>query len=240
MNLGAWIFLSAIFLGLVALFIATRGQWNLNKIIIWPWKKIAIRAAIVITSLILLAGIALFGRYIYLKIAERPKVQKSFWGLTLDSTKEDIKFLKGTPAKEERDMWYYISEDRHDGRYKLIAIYAITFTNNKIWRIMGEGIETGLGPTIQNIKVGDSYKVIERFGEPSYISYSKDGFSRIVSFKKYNVFFMLQKGSVVNMGIYNPSFGDTRFKEEALGKKSDRLERIIEEGFTKRKGSNKD
>jgi hypothetical protein len=211
MSLGAWIFLSAIFLGLVALFIATRGQWNWKKIITWPWKKIVIRAAIVITSLMLLTGIVLFGRYIYLKIADRPRVQKEFLGLTLDSTKEDIKFLKGTPTKEEKDMWYYgFSETSYS--YNPLVSYWIIFANNKISFIEGAGQFLD----IQNIRPGDSYdKVIERFGEPSYISHSKDGLTRVVSFKKYNVWFTLQKGLVIHLGIYNPSFGDLRLKEEA-------------------------
>lgn len=230
MSLGAWIFLSAIFLGLVALFIATRGQWKWEKIVTWPLKKIVIRVAIVITSLMLLAGIGFFGRYVYLKIAERPKVQKSFWGLTLDSTKEDIKFLKGTPYKVEKNRWQYVVEDP-------FAIIDIIFVYNKIWLLGGEG--TGL--SIQNIRRRDSYdEVIKRFGKPSCISYSKDGLARIVSFKKYNVFFELQAGSVIKMGIYNPSFGDIRFKEEAFETKSDRLDKIVEEGIKKRKGSNND
>jgi hypothetical protein len=230
MSLGSWIFLSAIFLGLVALVIAKRGQWNWKKIITWPWKKIAIRVAIVITSLILLAGIGFFGRYVYLKIAERPKVQKSFWGLTLDSTKEDIKFLKGTPYKVEKNRWQYVVEDP-------FAIIDIIFVYNKIWLLGGEG----KGLSIQNVRRRDSYdEVIKSFGKPSYISYSKDGVARIVSFKKYNVFFELHEGSVIKMGIYNPSFGDIRFKEEAFETKSDRLDKIVEEGFKKRKGSNND
>jgi hypothetical protein len=231
MSLGAGIFLSAIFLGLIALFIATRGQWNWGKIITWPWKKIVIRAGIVIASLVLLTGIVLGGRYIYLKIAERPKVQKSFWGLTLDSTKEDIKFLKGTPTTEKKDSWdYWVIENTID------IEYSIQFANTKIWAISA----IGTGPTIQNIGRRVSYdEVIRKFGKPSYISYSKNGLIRILSFKKYNVFFALEKGSVISLGIYNPSFGTPRFEEEAFVTKSDQ-EKALDMLHEVLKDSNKD
>jgi len=226
MSLGAWIFLSAICLGLVALFIATRGQWNWKKIITWPWKKIVIRAAIVITILILLAGIGFFGRYIYFKIAERPKMQKSLWGLTLDSTREDIKFLKGTPKEEHKGRWIY--REFQKTKISNFQIITIEFADDKIWYIHGYGLQ------IQGIKNGDSYEhVIKKFGTPSHISQSKDDLMRILCFEKYNVFFGLEKGEVFLLGIYNPTVGDVRFKEEALETKSDRLDKIIEEGLKK-------
>ena len=191
----------------LGVFLSRKSTLNRKKIIAWPWKKIAIRAAVVITSLILLAGIVLCGRYLYVKIAERPKVQKSYWDLTLDSTKEDIKFLKGTPTKEEKDSWSYkITEPYYP--YKQTS-YLIMFVNNKIWLISGED-------SIQNIRQGDSYdEVIKRFGKQSCISYSKDGLIRNISFKEYDVCFVLQEGKVIYLGIYNPSLGDVRLKKEA-------------------------
>lgn len=207
MSLGAWIFLSALFLGLIALFIATRGQLNWKKIITWPWKKIVIRIAIVITSLIFLVGILLGGQYIYLKIVDRPKVQKSFWGLTLDSTKEDIKFLKGTPKEEHKGRWIY-----HEFKKTKISnfqIILIQFADDKIQFIDGYGLQ------MQGVKNGDSYEhVIKKFGTPSHISQSKDDLIRILCFEKYNVFFALEKGEVLFSGIYNPHFGPIRCKEE--------------------------
>jgi len=214
MSLGAGIFLSAIFLGLIALFIATRKEWGWKKIISWNWKKIISRTAIVfavIASLMLLAAIVV---YVDSKIAEKPKVQKSFWGLTLDSTKEDIKFLKGAPTKEEKDNWHYESTYKEGKYYYYNYNYDIIFRDNKIRVIVTSDVDKQGG--IQGINYGDSYeKVIEKFGNPSNISRSHDDLARVFSYEKYNVFFAFEKGRVILFGIYNPVFGPIKVKENS-------------------------
>lgn len=181
------------------------AQKKINKFFA---KKNIKRAYILVACLILLAGI---GLYFASKIMETQNVQKSFWGLTLDSTREDIKFLKGAPTKEEKDDWHYESTYK-EGRYYFYNYnYDIIFEDDKIRMIATSDVDKQGG--IQGINYGDSYeKVIKKFGNPSNISRSTDELTRIFSYEKYNVFFMLEQGRVCLFGIYNPSFGPIQVK----------------------------
>ena len=70
-------------------------------------------------------------------------------------------------------------------------------------------------PMIQGIgQESDQETVIKKFGTPSYVSVSKDDLTRVLSFKKYGVFFTLGQNQVVWYGIYNPTFGPIKLKEE--------------------------
>ena len=79
MNLGLSIFLSAVFLGIIVLFIATKDRWNWRRIVLWPIKS----ASWVVLVLLILGGIGLFVNEVLLN---RPKLQTSFWGISLGST----------------------------------------------------------------------------------------------------------------------------------------------------------
>jgi len=86
--LGLSILLSTFLLSLVALFIATRDRWN--------WKKIALWLTIGPLALVLVIGI-LAGIFWY--VGNLPKAQTEFWEIVLDSTKDDVRFLKGNPRR---------------------------------------------------------------------------------------------------------------------------------------------
>ena len=152
---------------------------------------------ILIACFILLAGI---GLYLIPKIVEESKVQRSYWGLTLDMTKKDVLFFKGTPENKDEYFWTY--HDRDDRYPSISHRYWIAFQSSDD-KIVFIG---GTGSPIRNIAYGDSYeKVIKTFGKPSYISRSKDDLVRILSFEKYNVYVELEKGQVQELGIYNPT-----------------------------------
>ena len=61
---------------------------------------------------------------------------------------------------------------------------------------------------------GDTYEeLIQKFGDPSHLDRSKDELERVLSFEKYNVFFLLKQNRVVLYGIYNPTHGPMEFLE---------------------------
>jgi len=210
MNLGLSIFLSSIFLGIIVLFIATKDRWN--------WKKIIIR---LLVGTICVGVLAVAGNFIYEKhsdyrikhkIPDSPEVMNSFWDIPLDSTQEDIKFLKGKPSEIlEDDDWVYKS-DKNSSYDKYV--YLIRFKDGKIRFIVCITDESFLSG-IQGISSNSSSEnIINKFGEPTNISVSEDGLSRIYSFDKYHVFFTLKKNKVADYGVYNPEIGYIRFDKE--------------------------
>ena len=116
MNLGLAIFLSAVFLGTVALYIATMDRWN--------WKKIIIRPLLGGLLLVVLSGVGLL-LWVYWPQAEKTTrtVRLEELGpfplfnlagdivtkVPLGSSKADVRFLKGEPTETSKvpDRWRY-------------------------------------------------------------------------------------------------------------------------------------
>src|SRR5439155_10687384 len=124
MSLGLAIFLSALFLGIIALFIATKDRWNWKKLILWPLG--------ISFGLLIFGGI---GVYVYSLIPYRPEVQDkpkpmvqdTFWDISLNMSKADVKFIKGAPTKTEgEDLWIY-EEQSYRGK----SVYTISFKGEK-------------------------------------------------------------------------------------------------------------
>ena len=89
MELGTGVFLSAVFLGTVGLFIATKDRWNWKKIFLWP--------------LAVVAGLSLVGglvAYAYKQYEERPKVLTEFNGIRLGEQFQDVAFRHGKPERQ--------------------------------------------------------------------------------------------------------------------------------------------
>lgn len=198
MSLGLGIFLSAVFLGIIALFLATRDRWN--------WRKIVLRPICAVLVLSILGGI---GFYVY----NRPKPQTSFWGISLDSTEADVKFTKGTSADSDENLWVYNQTYSNSDRE---ATVFVRFQDGKVKGVVFSGGGSYREPPLQGIRANDNLdKVIKKFGEPSDISRQQGELARIYSFSKYNVVFWLTANKVTMYGIYNPALGPTRFREEA-------------------------
>ena len=196
MSLEIAIFLSSVFLGIIILFISTKDRWNWKKIILWP--------VLVLIGLSILLGV---GYYIYQSISNRPEPQTSFWGISLDSTRGDIKFLKGEPDKDSDDEnWVYVKEGK--------SLFHIKFKDNKVRYIAYDG-DFLHGPSIQGVNIGSKHdEVVKKFGKPSYVSISEDELVRILSYDRYHVFFLLKENTVCNYGIYNSTFGKVKFEKE--------------------------
>lgn len=217
MGIGFSIFLFSLFLGLIILFIATKDRWN--------WKKIIFRPSILILSLSLLATIGIIS---YIKISNLPKEISTFWGISLGSTKEDVKLVKGEPSKQLSwpGYWLYVFEDKIDKRDNYL--YRIDFKDDKVVSVlyMHYGYYFSDSDScwsfwwittprsLQGIQIGDNLeKITKKFGKPSHISVSGNKLERIYSFSKYKLFFELKKNYVYAFGIYDPQFGPQEFKE---------------------------
>ena len=192
MTLGTSIFLSVVLVSVVALYIATKDRWNWKKIILWP--------VLAITGLSILGGI---GLYIYSKMSERPSVQNSFWDIPLHSTKEDVKYLKGVPTNKQYgdDNWTY----KVKGYLERESVFWVSFKDNKIRFVLCWGDPSAY---LQGIGVGSNYSsIINKFGKTSFVFRSEDELTRLLSFEKYKVFFMVEQNEVIAYGMYNPRFG---------------------------------
>ena len=183
MKLGDSIFLSSIFFSIIIIFIFTKDRWN--------WKKIVIRC---LTLLFIISFIVALSYYIVLKIGNTPKVQKGFWGISLDMDQEDIRFFKGNPTKIDNEQWYYKIDSK---------VYSIIYFGDKCTvESNGQYIEICLQGMGHHSHYAD---IIQKFGEPSNISKSKYGLSKLLFYRKYNLSFGLSEGKVYSWGISKES-----------------------------------
>lgn len=102
MELGTGVFLSAIFLGFVALFIATKDRWN--------WKKIAFWQLGGLVALLAAGGVIAYGYTLY---DERPQVPSEFQGIQLGQRLDDAEFKRGK-AEKGSELLERIIEARKD------------------------------------------------------------------------------------------------------------------------------
>jgi hypothetical protein len=207
MELGTSVFLSAIFLGTVALFIATKDRWNWRRIFLWPVAAVL--------GLSIAGGTAV---YIYDQYQSRPipvpvpvpVPQTSLWDITLGTSPAQIKFEKGQPSEIKGNEWLYLlGREAGDGGY------VIGFKDWKVRLIIYYGTRSS-APTIAGVSPYSSLSEIEnKLGAPSFVSRSKDELQRWYSFDKFNVGVLFEKGEVVALGIFDPEAGPIRFVDEA-------------------------
>ncbi len=203
MTLGTGIFLSSLLLGLVVLFIATKDRWNWRKIILWP--------LLTIISLSIIGGISF---YIYKTVAEKPSTQTSFWDISFNTTKKDIKFVKGEPT-EITDMGSWVYKITQNSYNDDKDVYVINFKNDRVRFVMYFGSNWLSAPDLQGKWITSSRdEIIKKFGEPSSIVHSADELERIISYDQYNVTFILRENKVTAYGFYNPAYEPIQFAEE--------------------------
>ena len=202
MTLGEGIFLSTLVLSLTALFIVTKDRWKWKKILLWPTA-----------ILVGIAALAGGGVYVTSLIPMKPKVEEIFWGITLNASKADLKFMKGEPTKTEDDGWTYETKKEYGNDW---SVYRISFRDNKIRYVLYSGSNWLDSPALQEIRLNDSsQKVHSKFGEPSHTAISDDQLRRIYSYDNYHVFFMLERDQVQAYGIFNPAFEPLQFSKES-------------------------
>ena len=193
MELGTGIFLSAVFLGTVALFVATKDRWNWKKIFLWP--------------LAIIFGIGIVGgfiAYLYDAYEDRPAKITELWGISLNDSMADVKFKKGEPKERQDDneLWLYEGP------------YAVFFKNERVQSVAYFGPMYN-APTLKGFNHYDTLQEIEtKLGPPSYISRSKDELQRAYSFDKFNILVHFKQGEMSLIGIYDPNVGGRfKFKE---------------------------
>ncbi len=189
MSVGTGIFLSAIFLGLILLYIYTRDRWRWRRIILWP------------LGFFLLAG-TIGGIWFYADqvIDRRPQKITEFWGIKLGASRADVLFLKGEPsAKRSNNNWSYKPYS------SLSDVYTVYFKEDRVSSILFTG--TG-GPTVRGLDVYASPDQMNlRFGPAPDISRSKDDLYRSYSFPTYNLALIYGRGKLDSYGLYDPITG---------------------------------
>jgi hypothetical protein len=244
MTLGEGILFSSLLFSLVILFVVTINRWNWKKIILW---SIAVLFFLAVLSS---AGI-IFYKYFHSKSSknihdpytEKPYVQDSFAGISIDMNKRDVKFLKGAPDKIEGQTWIYKIQD-----VSYVDSYRITFHGDKIRSILYFGHDSLLPkggtakgwtlrdvfeemeeekirsfegtPILQGIEHYSSLEAVQsKFGKPSHISESDDQLMRLHNYVDYHVCFLLEKSRVCAYGIYNPIFSPLEIRHISVSKK---------------------
>ncbi len=218
MSVGDGIFLSSVFLGTIALFIATKDRWN--------WHKIVVRSLIGIVAIIAIGGTWIYGWDLYNGRPQKPVPMSKFWDIPITASKGDIKFLKGSPdyvhkfkSSGTSEVWAYGSSDDGKAQLKKGEIawdsYLIGFRGEEIRRIGYIGYVPLRGPNLQGIDIGDSPETIIRaLGNPTYVSVREDELTRVLSFASLNLYFELKEGKVFEYGILNPKFGPAKYEKE--------------------------
>lgn len=108
-------------------------------------------------------------------------------------------------------VWLYqlVESDPNAGRF------VVGFKDGKVRFVMYHGSDYR-APSIRGISpLRTPQDAFEKFGQPSFMSRSKDELSRFISFEKFNVSFELKKNKIVALGVYDPSTGPLRFADEA-------------------------
>lgn len=137
----------------------------------------------------------------------RPKVIKEHWGLKIGTTKQDVIFFKGNPTiKTDEDSWAY--SDNSSGSEKVHFVY---FKNGRVVTVA-----TSADPfeSLNSISIGDDYDgVLEKLGNPDYVSYSKESTGRILNYKRFGMAVGFEQGLVDYLAMNDPS-NPIRYDEE--------------------------
>lgn len=195
MTLGTGIFLSALFLGIVILFVSSKDK---NK-----WKRV-----FKFGLLLLGVGVLAIGGYVGYQEwdSSRPKKASSLWGINLSDTKDDVIFKKGKAPFTMDDTGYWVYPAK-PGETVLNNTYVIGWKNGKLHFISSEP-ESGFDE-IQGIYYGQSTSadIEKKFGKPAEIKPSDDKTSRLYLYPQYQLFFTLTADRVDRFGVYDPNLG---------------------------------
>jgi hypothetical protein len=203
MTVGDSIFLSALILGTVGLYAATKDRWN--------WKKLVKYVVGVPAVLIVLAGLGLWA---YSEYNDRPTAQTAFGGVTIGSTLADVKLAKGNPSKVLEDgRWLYYSGKAENVE---TAGYVVRFKDGKVRYVLYGSATSHIGADwLQSFTRGTPYDVVlKKLGPPGHTSISEDGLERMISYPKFNTFYSFAQAQVVDFGVYDPATGPMEYTKK--------------------------
>jgi hypothetical protein len=204
MTLGTAVLISALAIALVLLFNATKDRWKWRRIALW----------IVLTPLFV-ASVTAAGVYGYAWWSERPTPQNEFFGIKLGASASDVRFLKGSPAREPdaSTFDYHVgttqgAEDR--------SRYLVRFKDARVRFVLYASDGSAYGhPSIFSFTIGTRYEeVLKKLGDPTHVSVSSDQLGRTLSFDKYQVFFGFASGAVDALGVYDATKGPVKYASE--------------------------
>ncbi len=191
MSVRAAVLLSAVFIGVVALYLETRDQWN--------WTKLMRR--LILGLLLLVGGI---GGWIYWSSLPPSSPVSEFWGIALGASKSDVRFLKGEPSEiVEPGTWVYVADRSRT--------YSLVFGNtDEIIRILAvSGPGFGSGASLLGVRTGfGTQRLVDQLGEPSRVLRLPNDLRRAYLYTHLNAVFILEQSAVVSYGIYDVEAGD--------------------------------
>ena len=167
-----------------------------------------VRSALVVITVL---GVGATFYWFYSTLPEEPQVQTEYWGLSLDSSKSDVRFLKGEPNVIEGFGEYAEAWRFHNGYGTLTDrndMYVLFDDENTIRNILyladsDESQSIKDRYSIQGIRAGvsTSEDVLEKFGKPSLITTNDDETVRDYYFDQYDLLFSLESNRVKALGI---------------------------------------
>lgn len=192
MSLGTGIFLSALFLGVVVLFIATKDRWNWKRGFKWLASACV---AIFLVAIVLFNFEDLQGAFIRSLPA---KPHESLWGLKLGMPESDVRFLKGDPvedkntkSKTDEGVLFYRGDNWGAQRW-----WIMLDEKHKVHSVIFMG-SMSAHDGIQGIKIGASVEdVTKKFGQPADVQTSENALSRTYRYPQYNLLFRFTRGKV--------------------------------------------
>jgi len=204
MSLGTGMFLSALVVSLVLLYAVTKDRWN--------WRRIALWGTVLPVALI---AVGSAGAYLLWVWNDMPRPIETFYGITLKASEQDVRFMKGEPTSRDTDgRWVYDIIDSVSGKKN--ASYSAQFKEGKVRYVFYAPGDYHYGKEYPfGFSEGTSLDQVEaKLGEPTFVSESDDGGTRLYSYAEYNAFFGFSKGVVEVYGIYDPATGPMKLAKE--------------------------
>lgn len=208
MEIGTGIFLSSLFLGTVALYIATKNHW--------PWGRISKWVGATFLLVIAAGATALVWEHIKSDAQrERNLAQVAYADVALGYTIPDVLFRKGDPAEKHkspdgRETWVYLVKGEYPPHGELGKVY-VRFTKGEVTRVHYAGNFLA-APSLEGADyLSTQEQVEERLGKPDSIVSSDDHKARILAYDARRIFYLLEQNSVTARGIFDPKDGRPKF-----------------------------
>lgn len=188
MELGTGIFLSTVFVGLIALYGITKDRWN--------WKKITKYGSI---SLIIISTLLVFAIYGYDNYKSDSFAQAKFVnpkglsGITLGQSRSDVIFQLGKPDSVNQNK-------KDDLTYKNMMV---RITDGAVSHIAYWGDRLS-EPAVEGFSMYDDLADLKRkFGEPTSSYTNTDETRRIYNFKSKNIGVVMEKGEIIGFWVFD-------------------------------------